>query len=84
MALMGTGKKEAWDAITQAINMVSPEIRTVAKVKKSGLTWSTRPKEEFQFNRGKKTGVEGRGHLFCLPSMKEWLQLWDSQAWAAL
>ncbi len=27
-------KKEAWDAVTQAVNVVSPEIRTVAEVKK--------------------------------------------------
>ncbi len=34
----GTGKKEAWDAVTQAVNVVSPEIRTVAEVKKNCLT----------------------------------------------
>ncbi len=52
----GTGKKETWDAVTQAVNVVSPEIRTVAEVKKSGLTWSSRPKEEFQSTEEKRHG----------------------------
>ncbi len=32
-------KKEAWDAVTQAVSVVSPESRTVAEVKKKKKKW---------------------------------------------
>ncbi len=57
----GTGKKEAWDAVTQAVNVVSPEIRTVAEVKKKWFDMKFEAKRRISVQQRKKDTGGGQG-----------------------
>ncbi len=70
--ITGTGKKEAWDAVTQAVNVVSPEIRTVAEVKKKWFDMKFEAKRRISVQQRKKdTG----GGQCCFRQRKLWLNI---------
>lgn len=83
-----THKKDIWASITEAVNVVSPEVRTVAQVKKKWFDIKVDAKRRISDQKKKKETGGGQGPPDLAPQDEQLaaiigshcIHLWDMSA----